>query len=165
MSDTPRTFVLKQKIASMSGDAWIEDEAGQHAYEVDGRAFHLRRTIKLNDVAGNEVYHISRSLAHLRQTFEIKRDDKIVATIQQGLFSIGDKFTIKLADGGELKAKGDIIDHDFEVRQGNDVVIRGSHALVSAHDTYGVQVMPGFSPDLAMALMIALEQMETNDPG
>ncbi len=165
MSDTPRTFVLKQKIASMSGDAWIEDEAGQHAYEVDGRAFHLRRTIKLNDVTGNEVFHISRSLAHLHRTFEIKRDHKIVATIQQGLFSIGDKFTIKLADGGELKAKGDIIDHDFEVRQENDVVIRASHALVSAHDTYGVQVMPGFPPDLAMALMIALEQVETQDPG
>ncbi len=163
MTDNPSTFVLKQKIASMSGDAWIEDESGRHVYEVDGRAFHVRRTIKLNDTAGKELFHISQSLAHLHRTFEIKRDDSIVATLKQGLLSIGDKFTIKLAEGGELKAKGDIIDYDFEVRRGNDVVIHASHALVSAHDTYGVQVMPGFPPDLAMAIMIALEQMVAQD--
>ncbi len=163
MTDNPSTFVLKQKIASMSGDAWIEDESGRHVYEVDGRAFHVRRTIKLNDTAGKELFHISQSLAHLHRTFEIKRGDDIVATLKQGLLSIGDKFTIKLAEGGELKAKGDIIDYDFEVRRGNDVVIHASHALVSAHDTYGVQVMPGFPPDLAMAIMIALEQMVAQD--
>ena len=101
--------------------------------------------------------------AHLRRTFEIKRGDDIVATLRQGLLSIGDKFTIKLADGSQLKAKGDIIDYDFEVRRENDVVIHASHTLVSAHDTYGVQVMAGFPPDLAMAIMIALEQMVAQD--
>jgi len=157
------TFVLNQKLVSMSGDAWVSDESGRHVYEVDGKAFRVRRTVELKDLAGNVIYQINKSLMHVHRTYEIKRDDAVVATIQQGLISIGDRFTIKLASGGELKAKGDIIDHDFTIKQGGDVVVKASRKLISLHDSYGVQIMPGFDPDLGVALVIALEQMELED--
>ncbi len=95
MDNPAATFVLKQKLVSMGGDAWIEDVQGNRVFEVDGKALALRRTLKLNDTAGNEIYHIGKSLMHLRKTFEIKKGEQIVATIQQGLVSfLGDKFKI-----------------------------------------------------------------------
>ena len=158
-------FVLKQKIASLSGDAWIEDDRGQRAYEVDGKAFRLRRTVKLNDLNGNELYQVSKSLAHIHQTFELKQRDEVVATIQEGLIGfLGDKFSVKFKNGDpELSIKGDIIDHDFTVKRGGQTVVEASRKLLSLRDAYAVRVSDGFDPALAMAIVIAVEQMERAD--
>ena len=67
------TYVLNQKLMSLSGDLWIEDEQGNNAFQVDGKAFSLRRTLILEDASGNPLYAINKSLAHLHRTFEIKQ--------------------------------------------------------------------------------------------
>ena len=67
-----QTFVLNQKLMSIGGDLWIDDAEGNHAFEVDGKALALRRTLVLLDQAGSPLYEINQSLAHLHHTFEIK---------------------------------------------------------------------------------------------
>jgi uncharacterized protein YxjI len=160
MSANGTTFVLKRKRVSPSGDGWIDDERGEHVYAIDGEFFHVRRTVKLRNPAGNELYHIGKSLAHVHRTYEIKRGDRLVATLQQGLISIGDKVTVKLESGDGLNVKGDIIDHDFTVRRDGREVIAVTQKLVSVHDSYGARVAEGFDPDLAMAIVVALSEME-----
>ena len=164
MDNPGATFVLKQKLVSVGGDAWIEDAQGNRAYEVDGKAIALRRTVKLMDTSGNELYHIAKSLMHLHRTFEIQKADTVVATIQQGLIGfLGDKFKVAFANGDELQVKGDIIDHDFVIKRGDVVVIEASQKFFSLHNVFGVQVAVGFDNDLAMAIVIALQQMETEE--
>ena len=110
MSSDGPTYVLNQALLSLGGDLWIEDDAGNRAFEVDGKALSLRRTLDLRDPAGTTLYQISQSLAHLRRTFEIKRGDQLVATIEEALVNLlGDHFTIRLAAGDELTVKGDWI--------------------------------------------------------
>lgn len=158
------TYVLNQKLMSLSGDLWIEDEQGNNAFEVDGKAFNLRRTLILNDLSGNPLYEINKSLAHLHRTFEIKHDGAIVATIQEALVNfLGDHFTISLAADGELSVSGNFIDREFRVsRAGTDVIV-ASRKWLSVRDSYGVQVAPGFETALAMAIVVALEQMELEE--
>src|SRR5664279_4656947 len=98
MPPSGHTYVLNQKLMSLSGDLWIEDEQGNNAFEVDGKGFTLRRTLILLDDTGNPLYQIGQALAHLRRTFEIKHGDVVVATIQEALVNfLGDHFTIRLA--------------------------------------------------------------------
>jgi uncharacterized protein YxjI len=164
MADPGTTYVLKQKLASLSGDAWIEDDQGRRLFEVDGKAFRLRRTVLLKDPSGVELYQISKSLMHVHRTFEIKRGDTLVATLQQGLVSfLGDKITVKFETGDELKVKGDILDHDFTIKRGGDVVVSASRKFFSLHNSYGVRVADGMDADIALAMVIALEQMEEED--
>jgi len=164
MSMTGRTFALNQSLFSLGGDLWIEDDAGNHAFEVDGKAFALRRTLELRDTAGTTLYTINRSLAHVRSTFEIKRNDEVVATIEEALLHMfGDRFTIHPAGGGELTVQGDWIDRDFHVTQGGADVILASRSLLSLHGGYGVQVGPGFDIPFAIAIVVALEQMELEE--
>lgn len=85
MPPAGHTYVLNQKLLSLSGDLWIDDEQGNNAFQVDGKAFSLRRTLILLDPSGNPLYAIGKSLAHLHRTFEIKRSDAVVATIQEAL--------------------------------------------------------------------------------
>jgi uncharacterized protein YxjI len=163
-SSTGQTYVLNQKLMSISGDLWIDDADGNHAFGVDGKAFALRRTLVLQDPAGNPLYQINQSLAHLHHTFEIKRGDEVVATIQQALVNIlGDHFTVNLANGDHLVVTGDWISREFHVTQAGLDVIFASRRLLAIRDCYGVQIAPEFDTPLALAIVIALEQMELQD--
>jgi hypothetical protein len=61
MPPAGHTYVLNQKLLSLSGDLWIEDEQGNNAFQVDGKAFSLRRTLILLDPSGNPLYAIGKS--------------------------------------------------------------------------------------------------------
>jgi uncharacterized protein YxjI len=158
------TYVLNQALMSFSGDLWIEDDQGNRAFEVDGKAFAVRRTLELKDAVGTVLYEINQSLAHVHRTFEIKRGEEIVATIQQALLTfLGDRFTIALASGAELAVQGDWIGREFHVTRDAADVIVASRQLISLRDSYGVRVAPDFEPALALAIVIALEQMELQE--
>jgi uncharacterized protein YxjI len=161
MMPAGQTFVLNQKLTSLSGDLWIQDAQGNRAFEVDGKALSVRDTHILQDLQGHPLYTISQSLAHLHKTYEIKQGDRLVATIQQALVTfMRDRFKIVLAGGGELTVKGDFIDREFRVTQGGRDVIVATRKLVSIRDSYAVQVAPDFDTHLALAIVIGLERLE-----
>ena len=158
------TYVLNQKLMSLSGDLWIEDEQGNNAFEVDVKGFALRRTLILLDLSGNQLYQIGQALAHLRRTFEIKHGDAVVATIQEALVNfLGDHFTITLAAGDELSVSGDFIGREFRIGRGGTDVIVASRKLLDVRDSYGIQIAPDFETRLALAIVVALEQMELEE--
>jgi uncharacterized protein YxjI len=158
------TYRLNQKLMSLSGDLWIEDEQGNNAFEVDGKAFSLRRTLVLLDLSGNPLYAIGKSLAHLHRTFEIKRGDALVATIQEALVNLlGDHFTITLGTGDQLSVSGDFIGREFRISRADADVIVASRKLLAIRDSYGIQIEPDFEPALGLAIVVALEQMELEE--
>jgi uncharacterized protein YxjI len=157
----PNLFALHQTIFSIGGDAWIEDDAGNRAFEVDGKAFALGRTMDLLGLDGAQLYTIRAPVFSLRPTFEISQDEIVVARIEKALFSLlSSKFTIALIPGRTLQAEGDFLDHEYRVLDGDAEVIGASRAWFSLHDTYGVRVADGFDDALALAIVIAIEQME-----
>ena len=163
-STTGQTFVLNQKLISLSGDLWIDDSNGNHAFEVDGKLVALRRTLLLNDAAGNQLYEINKSLAHVHQTFEVKKGDEVVATIQKALVNLfGDHFTVTLANEDELVVRGDWIAREFHISRAGSDLIFASRRLLSIRDSYGVQIAPDFEVPLALAIVVALEQIELED--
>ena len=161
---TGQTFVLNQQLVSIGGDLWIDDANGNRAFFVDGKALAIRRTLLLQDIDGQSLYQINQSLAHIRKTFEIKRGDQIVCTIEKALVTfLGDRFKITASNGDELAVTGDWISREFHVTNGGQDVIVASRKLMSLHGGYGIQVAPGFDVPLALAIVVALEQMELQE--
>jgi uncharacterized protein YxjI len=151
-------------IFSFGGDAWIEDDAGNRAFEVDGKAFALARTLDMLDPRGTVLYTLRAPVFSLRQKFEIRRGDDVVASIQKAFFTfLGDRFSIQLEGGETLEAEGDFLDHEYRVLRGDTEVIAASRSWFSLHDTYGVRVANGFDDALALAIVIAIEQMERQE--
>ena len=164
MPPAGHTYVLNQKLLSLSGDLWIENEQGNNAFQVDGKAFSLRRTLILLDPSGNPLYAIGKSLAHLHRTFEIKRSDAVVATVQEALVNfLGDHFTITSATGDQLSVKGNFVDREFRVSRGGADVIVASRKWLAIRDSYGIQIAPDFETSLGLAIVVALEQMELEE--
>ncbi len=163
-----QTFVLNQKLISMTGDLWIEDGKGNHAFEVDGKLLSLHGTHVLKDLNGQPLYEISKPLApHRHKTIEIKKDGHVSATVQEAIFHLGgDKFKISLAGGQELTVHGDWWNREFQVKdQAGRQVIDASRMWFSIHDAYGIQITPGFEVPLGLAICVALERVEAQEQG
>lgn len=161
-------YVLNQKLVSLTGDLWIEDGQGNHAFEVDGSLLTLRGTHVLKDLSGQALYEISKPLApHVHKTIDISNGGQNAATVQEAMFHLGgDKFKISLAGGQELTVHGDWMDREFQVKdQAGRVVIDASRAWFSIHDAYGIQITPGFEVPLGLAIVIALERVEAQELG
>jgi uncharacterized protein YxjI len=163
-----QTFVLNQKLISLTGDLWIEDGAGNRAFEVDGKLLSMHGTHVLKDLNGQTLYEISKPLApHVHKTIEIKKDGKTSATVQEAIFHLGgDKFKITLAGGQELTVHGNWSSRVFQVKdQAGGQVIDASRMWFSIRDAYGIQIAPGFEVPLGLAICVALERVEVQEHG
>jgi uncharacterized protein YxjI len=163
-----QTFVLNQKLISLTGDLWIEDGKGNHAFEVDGKLVSLHGTHVLKGLDGEPLYEISKPLApHAHKTIEIKKDGHVSATVQEAIFHLGgDKFKITLAGGRELTVHGNWSNREFQVKdQAGGQVIDASRMWFSIRDAYGIQIMPGFEVPLGLAICVALERVEAQEQG
>ena len=161
-------YVLNQKLVSLTGDLWIEDGQGNHAFGVDGQLLSLRGTHVLKDLNGQALYEISKPLApHLHKTIDITKGGQAAATVQEAVFHLGgDKFKITLAGGQELTIHGDWMNREFQVKdQAGQLVMSASRAWFSIHDAYGIQISPGFEVPLGLAIAIALERVEVQEQG
>src|SRR5689334_7765421 len=117
-----RRFQMREKLFAIGDDFWIEDENGDHIFKVNGKALRVRDTFLLEDLDGNELVKIQERKRRLRGTMEVERQGKTVATIHKALVGIRDRFEIDVEDGEDLKARGNIVDHEYEIKRDGDVV-------------------------------------------
>src|SRR4051794_1878931 len=53
-----RCYKMRQRMLSIGDDFWIEDEEGERAFRVDGKALRLRKTFYLEDLEGRRLCSI-----------------------------------------------------------------------------------------------------------
>src|SRR5262245_36164506 len=108
---------MREKLLSIGDDYWIEDEGGRRAFRVDGEAVRVRQTFVLEDAQGNEVAQIQERKLSVRDRMEIGRGGDTAATIKKAIVGVRDRFSIDVASGGDLHAKGNFVDHEYEVER------------------------------------------------
>ena len=135
-------YQMREKLLSIGDDYWIEDDEGNRAFHVDGKAVRVRQTFVIEDAAGNEVAKIQERKLSVRDKMEIERGDDSLATVKKALVGLRDRFSIDLENGGELKAKGNIVDHEYEIERDGDTVATVSKRWFRVRDTYGVEIAP-----------------------
>jgi uncharacterized protein YxjI len=154
-----RRFKMREKLLSIGDDFWIEDDDGNRAYRVDGKAMRLRRTILLKDAADREVAKIQERKLSIRDKMAIERDGDTIATVHKALVGIRDRFVIDIEGGPELKAHGNIVDHEYEIERDGDTVARISKKWFRVRDTYGVELRAGGDEGLLLAAVVAIEAL------
>jgi uncharacterized protein YxjI len=150
---------MREKLASIGDDFWIEDEEGNRAYRVNGKALRARDTFVLEDPSGQEVAKIQERKLSVRDKVSIERDGHTLATVHKALVGIRARFAIDLEDGAGLKAHGNIVDHEYEIERDGDPVAQISKRWFRVRDTYGVEVAEGEDVGLVLATVVALESL------
>jgi uncharacterized protein YxjI len=154
-----RRFVMREKLFSIGDDFWIDDDDGNHAFKVDGKALRVRKTFILEDPSGNEVAHIQDRVLRVRGTMEIERDGETVATVHKALVGIRDRFEIEIAGGEDLKARGNVLEHEYEIKRDGDVIATISKKWVRVRETYGIEIAGGEDESLLLAITVAIDEL------
>src|SRR3954451_7544714 len=117
-----RRFLMREKMLSIGDDFWIEDERGERAYKVDGKALRFRQTFVLEDRSGGELARIQERKLTIRDKMAIERGGDTAATVHKALVGIRDRFAIDVEHGADMKAHGNVLDHEYAI----DVMARPS---------------------------------------
>ncbi|WP_292381945.1 LURP-one-related/scramblase family protein [Methanosarcina sp. UBA289] len=154
-------YRMYEKLVSIGDDYWIENEAGERAFYVDGKALRIRDTLIFRDLMGNDLYKITGKLLRIRDTMDIKRaDDGLAATVKKDLINIlRDKWRVEIPDGHDMEIRGNILDHEYEIESEGRKIAEVSKKWFRLRDTYGVEIEPGQDNALILAIAAALDQM------
>ncbi len=154
-----RRFVMREKVLSIGDDFWIEDENGEKVFKVNGKALRVRKTFVLEDTDGNEVAHIQDRVVNVRGTMKVERGGRELATVHKALVGIRDRFAVDVEDGEDLKAKGNVLDHEYEIKRDGDVVATISKKWARMRETYGIEIAEGEDAALLLAVSVAIDTL------
>jgi uncharacterized protein YxjI len=81
------------------------------------------------------------------------------ATVHKALVGIRDRFTIDVEGGKDMKAHGNLVDHEYKIERDGDVVAEVSKKWFRVRDTYGVEIQPGQDDAMILAITVCIDAM------
>lgn len=158
---TATRYRMQQKLISIGDNFWIENDRGERTFKVDGKLLRVRDTLYFEDMQGNRLCKLQQKLLSIRETMTVESDNgESLATIKKALISpIRDRWTVKIGDGPDLAVKGNILDFEYEIDDGDRKVAEISKKWFRVRDTYGVQIEPSQNDILILAVTVAIDMM------
>jgi uncharacterized protein YxjI len=157
-------YLVRERIFSITDDFWVTDQGGNKVFLVDGKALRLRETFELKDASGAILATIRKKFISLTDSMEIEHDGEVVATVHKAVFSpLHHRSIIDIPGRGRLEAVGNLIDKDFEIRDGGYVVAQVSRAWFRVRDTYGVDIAPEENEALFICIAICLDRIHHDE--
>ena len=153
-------YRMREKLFAIGDDYWIETDGGERVFKVNGKALRIRETFILETPSGDELFKIQEKKLSIRDKMQIERGGETVATIHKALITpLRDRFAIELESGGELSAKGNIVDHEYEIERDGHKVAEISKRWFRVRDTYGIEIAPGEDDALILAATVCIDEM------
>jgi uncharacterized protein YxjI len=161
LAGTAERFQMRQKLVSFGDDFWIENDAGDRVFRVDGKALRLRDTLDLEDARGTRLYRIQTRMLHIRDSMAIEDPDGgRIALVHKALISpLRERWKVDVEDGDDLEVQGNIVDHEYDIESDGRKVAEVSKKWFRVRDTYGVQITPGSDVPLLLAVTVAVDAM------
>jgi uncharacterized protein YxjI len=158
-------YKIRQNLISIGDDFWIENEAGQKVFKVDGKVLRIRKTLVFEDARGKKLAQIQERLLAIKDTMAVEdADGNQVATIKKALIApLRDRWSVNVKGGPDLDVQGNILDHEYTIKQGGDRVAEISKKWFRLTDTYGVEVDAGQNDILILCIAIAIDMMAHGD--
>jgi uncharacterized protein YxjI len=154
-------YKIRQKMFSIGDDFWIENHEGKKVFKVDGKALRLRKTLVFEDMGGNKLCQIQERWLPIKETMAIDdADGEQMAVVKKALIApLRDKWDVKVNNGPDLDVQGDILDHEYSIKQGWNKIAEVSKKWFRLTDTYGVEIDPGQNDILILAIAVAIDMM------
>ena len=158
---TATRYQMRQKLVSIGDDFYIKNEAGQNVFKVDGKVLRVRDLLVFEDMHGNKLCQIQKRMLHIKDTMAI--DDaqgNKIADVKKALITpVRDRWTVKVRNGPDMDVQGNILDHEYEIKEGRRKIAQVSKKWFRVRDTYGVEVAPDQEDVVILAITVALDNM------
>ena len=156
-----KRYQMRQKMAAIGDDFWIEDSQGQKVFKVDGKALRVRQTLVFEDARGGELAKIQERMLRVKDSMEIEGlHGEQLAMVKKALISpVRDRWVAKIKGGPDLEVKGNILDHEYTIGEGRDKVAEVSKKWFRLRDSYGVAIDPGQDDVVILAVAVCIDEM------
>ena len=153
-------YRMREKLFAVGDDYWIDTDEGEHAFKVNGKAMRLRDTFVLEGPSGEELFKVKEKKLRVRDTMELERGGDKVATVKKAMVTpLRERFAVDIEGGGELNAKGNVVDHEYEIERDGHKVAEISKRWFRVRDTYGIEIAPGEDDALIVAATVCIDEM------
>ncbi len=154
-------YQMREKMVSIGDDFWIENEQGQKAFKVDGKALRVRNTLNFDDAHGNTIYKIQEKMVRVKDSMEVEdAQGKRVAMVKKAIISpVRDRFSVSIKGGPDLDVQGNILDHEYKIGEGRNQIAEVSKKWFRIRDSYGVEIEQGQDDLLVLAVTVCIDQM------
>jgi uncharacterized protein YxjI len=158
-------YKIRQKMFSIGDDFWIENQEGRRVFKVDGKALRLRKTLIFEDMNGEKLCQIQERWLPIRETMAIDGPDgEQIAVVKKALIApLRDRWSVSVKNGPDLDVQGNILDHEYAIKQGWSKIAEVSKKWLSLTDTYGVEIDEGQDDILILAVAVAIDMMAHDD--
>jgi len=158
---TATRYQMRQKLVAFGDDFYIENEAGQKVFKVDGKVLRVRDTLKFKDMQGNVLCQIQERMLRIKDVMAIEdgRGSKVAEVKKALITPLRDRWTVKIRNGPDLDVQGNILDHEYEIKAGRRKVAQVSKKWFRVRDTYGVEIAPDQEDVLILAVTVAIDNM------
>jgi uncharacterized protein YxjI len=158
---TATRYQMRQKLVSIGDDFYIKNEAGQSVFKVDGKVLRVRDLLVFEDLQGNKLCQIQERMLRIKDTMAIDdADGNNIAEVKKALITpIRDRWTVKIRNGPDMDVQGNILDHEYEIKEGRRKIAQVSKKWFRVRDTYGVEIAPDQEDVVILAITVALDNM------
>src|SRR5262245_37287955 len=117
-------YQMRQRLVSIGDDYNIDNDRGEHAFKVDGKALRVRNTLIFEDPQGHELCKIQERMLRVKDTMEIEGPNgEQMATVKKAMITpLRERFSVKIGDAPDLEVQGNILDHEYKIEGGGHQV-------------------------------------------
>jgi len=158
---TATRYQMRQKLIAFGDDFYIQNEAGQKIYKVDGKVLRVRDTLKFKDLQGNTLCQIQERMLRIKDSMAIEdgQGNKIAEVKKALITPLRDRWTVKIGNGPDMDVQGNLLDHEYEINEGRRKIAQVSKKWFRVRDTYGVEIAPDQEDVVILAVTVALDNM------
>lgn len=158
---TATRYQMRQKLVSIGDDFYIKNEAGENVFKVDGKVLRVRDLLVFKDLQGNKLCQIQERMLRVKDTMAIEdADGKEIAKVKKAIITpVRDRWTVKIRNGPDMDIQGNILDHEYEIKEGRSKVAQVSKKWFRVRDTYGVEIAPDQEDIVILAITVAVDNM------
>jgi len=149
---------IKQKIFSWGDKFYIYDEAGNERYYVEGEVLTFGKKLHLYDMQGPELAYIEQQLFTFLPKYVIYRGDQEFAEVVKEFTFFHPEYTVTVAGkDSPWTVSGDYFDHDYEVTDGNSVIVSVAKEWFTLGDAYEIDIATGADEITALSVVLVID--------
>lgn len=130
-------YQMRQNLAALGNDFWIENEHGQRTFKVDGKALRIRRTLIFEDALGSERCKIRERMPLVKGNIEID------GAYREQIAMVKALLIVKITGEPNLEVQENRLTHECTIGEGRQRSAEISKKRFSSATTAGSRSTPG----------------------
>lgn len=143
-----------QRFLSLNDSFQVLDENEQVKYNVEGKIFSLGRKFSIYNLNGKEVSRVEQEIFRIFPKFNVYIEDKKLLDIEKRLSFFKQVYEI---EGLDWIIEGDITSHEYEIKQGTNLVASISKKWFKLTDTYEIDIKEDKDEIVALAVVLSID--------